>query len=98
MEQFLDTLLFPLLSSAASAFLGWFFARRKQKAEAVASELETVEQAVRIWRELAQDLKKELSEQSVEIAHLRDEVSVLRKDNVRLLSELKAIKKTQNQS
>lgn len=98
MEQYIDTLLVPILTAFAGAFSGWFFGRRKQQAEAVQSELQTIEKAVAIWREIAQDLKKELAEQSEQIEKLREEVSTLRRDNARLLTELKAIKRRQNQN
>lgn len=96
MEHLIDTLLVPVITTMAGAFSGWFFGRRKQQAEAQASELETVEKAVAIWREIAQDLKKELALQSDEIGKLREEVSTLRRDNARLLTELKIIKKNQH--
>jgi len=98
MDQLIDTLFVPALTTLAGAFSGWFFGRRKQQAEAVQSEMQSVEKAIAIWREIAQDLKKELSEQTVQIEKLRDEVSTLRRDNARLLTELKSIKKRQNQN
>lgn len=101
----MNTLLVPTLTAFAGAFSGWFFGRRKQAAEAVASELETVEKAVAIWREIAQDLKKELAEQtakieaqSAKIVKLSEEVSTLRRDNARLLSEMKVIKRHQEEA
>lgn len=97
MEQVIETLLTPIVTTLVGAFSGWFFGRRKQTAEVVQSELEGIEKAVSIWREIAQDLKKELGEQSLQIQKLQDEVSTLRRDNARLLTELKAIKKVQNQ-
>ena len=97
MEQLIDALIIPTLTAFAGAFSGWFFGRRKQAAEAVASELDTVEKAVAIWREIAQDLKKELAEQTMKIEKLSEEVSTLRRHNARLLSELKAIKKHQEE-
>lgn len=104
MEQLINALIIPLLTAFAGAFSGWFFGRRKQQAEAVASELETVEKAVAIWREIAQDLKKELAEQtekieaqSAKIVKLSEEVSTLRRDNARLLGEMKVIKKHQEE-
>lgn len=98
MEQLIESLLIPVLTTLAGGFSGWFFARRKQTAEAVSSELESVEKAVTIWREIAQDLKKELADQGLQLQKLQDEVATLRRDNARLLSELKQIKKAQNES
>lgn len=98
----IDNLLFPIVTTLVAAFSGWFFGRRKQKAEAVSTELDAVEKAVAIWRQIAEDLKRRQDEQSLkieaqtsEISLLREEVSTLRRDNARLLSELKAIKKNQ---
>lgn len=96
MQSLFDNFLFPVLTSIVTAGATWFIARRKNDAEARASELDTVEKAVAIWREIAQDLKKELEAQSVEIGKLREEVSTLRRDNARLLSEMKAIQKNQH--
>lgn len=95
MMDILVSLVIPLLTALGGGFSGWLFGRRKQAAEAVASELQTIEKAVSIWREIAQDLKKELETQSGEIVKLRDEVSTLRRDNARLLSEIKQVKKNQ---
>lgn len=97
MHPLLETLLIPTILTFLAGFSGWFFGRRKQTAEAVQSELTSVEQAVTIWREIAQDLKKELTEQGVQIQKLQDEIATLRRDNARLLSELKQIKRVQSQ-
>lgn len=96
--ELLSTLLVSIITAIAGAGSGWFFARRKQTAEAVQSELVAVEKAVGIWRTIAQDLKTEMESQSREISKLREEISTLRKDNARLLSELKIIKKNQNEA
>ena len=96
MVQILEFLNNPFLLTIAGGFSGWFFGRRKQKAEAFQSELEAIEKAVGIWREIAQDLKVELTEQGLQLQKLQDEVSTLRRDNARLLSELKLIKKAQS--
>lgn len=97
MDNLINTLFIPVLTAFAGAFSGWFFGRRKQAAEAVQSELESVEKAVSIWRQIAQDLQKELAVQSEQIKSLKTEVEALRQDNSRLLSELKAIKRGQKQ-
>lgn len=96
MESLITTLLAPIITTIVGAFAGWFFGRRKQQAEAVMNELETVEKAVAIWRQIAQDLKAEMELQSKQILSLRTEVEELRKDNAGLLQELKRIKKNQN--
>lgn len=92
MNEIIQSLLIPILTTIAGAFSGWFFGRRKQQAEAVMNELETVEKAVSIWRQIAQDLQKEMASQSEQIAKMRTEIDALRTDNKRLYMELKRLK------
>lgn len=97
MEQIINSVLVPGITSVITAFVTWFFARRKQEAEVVQSELDAVEKAIAIWRDTAESLKKKVDEQSALLHKLQEEVATLRRDNARLLSELKQIKKVQNQ-
>jgi len=92
MDIFL-TLIQSVVPTFIGALSGWLFARRKQKAEARQSELDTVEKAVAIWREVAEGLKLELQVQREEIAVLRSKIEALHSDNTRLLGELKKFKK-----
>lgn len=92
MEEIIQQLLVPILTTIAGAFSGWFFGRKKQQAEVVMNELEAVEKAVSIWRQIAQDLQKEMALQSEQINQMRTEIDALRSDNKRLYLELKRIK------
>jgi peptidoglycan hydrolase CwlO-like protein len=46
--------------------------RRKNRAEAQHSELDNIDKAISIWRSLAQDLEKKISQLESEIEFLKD--------------------------
>lgn len=78
MEELLqDNWLTATIASAVSALVTWFFHRRKQAAEAQASELDNVQTAIRIYRKATEDLQKELKAS-------REVMSDLRKTNEEL--------------
>ena len=52
-----------------------------------------METAATLWRELAQDLKKEAQLLKAEIVELRQLVSELKSENYKLRSEIKELKK-----
>lgn len=107
MTNWLDTIIITLAGSVSTGFGAWFFARKKNAAEAKSVELENVASAVTIWREAAEELGKQLKlyndqlfEQraeneklSAEIRELRVEIEALKKQNCRLVKELKELKK-----
>lgn len=66
------------LVSAATA---WVFSKRKYQAEASATEIENVDKAAAIWRELAESLK-------MEIEGLKTNQEALLKKNRTLLDEM----------
>ena len=80
MKEFI-TYLIPV----ATALIGYLFAAKKNNAETNVLELEAVEKAVRIWRELAGDLKKEVEE-------LRKQVNELIEENQTLTEEINKLK------
>lgn len=94
----MSEVLITLASSFASAFVAWIFARRKNaaeaqkaEAEAKASELDVIEDAIKIWRELAEDLKKEVQRLSDDNKALKCEVGKLRLINNKILRALDKI-------
>lgn len=62
-----------ILTGGAAAGFAWFFARKRNKAEAEAVELDNVEKAVAIWRTLATDLKAEIATLKAEVEQLRQQ-------------------------
>lgn len=72
----------------ATAIVGYLVGKKKQDAEtdlaeaqAHSSELDATEKAVAIWRNLAEDLKKEVDE-------LRFLINELRRENAKLKDEI----------
>ena len=61
--------LIPIITLAA----GWLIGRKKNNADAQLSEVEGVQKATMIWRELAQDLKKEVQELRLIVEELKEE-------------------------
>lgn len=58
--------------------LGYLVALRKNKAEADGVELDNVAHAIKIWKELAADLKSEMDELRIENDSLRLQLEALR--------------------
>lgn len=78
--------------SITTMLVGYLLGKRKQDAEtkvteaqASSSELDATEKAVAIWRNLAQDLKKEVDE-------LRLLINELREENLKLKEEISHLK------
>jgi len=69
----------------ATAVVGYLLGKRKQDAESSVTELDATEKAVAIWRNLAEDLKREVDE-------LRSLVAELREENLKLHIELDNLK------
>jgi chromosome segregation ATPase len=89
----LSPIIEALVTAFAGGFTGWVFARKKMKAEAQKSELDTIEQAVTIWRNLAEELETKLEAYRVEIEKLRSDIEKLRNGNRELQEELKKFQK-----
>lgn len=76
----------PYVLSLLTFLGGWVSGRRKTSAEAQFKEVEAIEKAVKIWRELALDLRKEVDE-------LKELVSEMRVENIKLKEEIANFKK-----
>ena len=77
-----------------SSLLTWLFARRKNRAEAQQSELDVVEQAIRIWREMSEELRAELKASTTIIEGLRAKVDELAQENQALRLEVAKLRCT----
>ena len=89
-----------LITAFVAAFLGWFFTRKKQKAEVKATEtnvkgaeLDIVEQAVGIWRKLAEDLNEDLKAARKQITEVQTTLGEILIENEKLTSEIKKLEK-----
>ena len=86
-----------------TAFTSWFFARRKNNAEAKKteaeadiSELDKVEKAIKIWREMAENLLSEVNKLLEEKGNLSDEISKLNETITTLYAEVNKLKSINN--
>lgn len=78
-----------ILSALSSAGITFWFTRRKQNAEDTNSELLNTEQAIKIWREMAQEMTDKVKELSLKVDALTQEVHNLRAENSRLKNNQK---------
>ena len=81
------------IPTAITAIITYFLTRRKYlvdvkkaKAEAKGNEIDNVEKAVKIWKELTEDLK----------VHFKTDISDLRADNKLMHSQLEQVLKENN--
>jgi predicted RNase H-like nuclease (RuvC/YqgF family) len=78
-------LLLIIIPSAMSSAITWLITRRKNTAEAESSELDNVEKAIKIWRELSTDLetrlRNDIQRLREENSNLRIEIEVINRDN-----------------
>lgn len=100
MTEAIITLLVAATSTVITAVVTWLFAKKKSMAEtrlllakSQKTELETIEDAVKIWRELAEDLKKEVQRLSADNKALKTEVGRLLVINNLILEALDRITK-----
>ena len=84
MESWVQTLITGLGAAGGGSFFTWIFARKKTNAEAKGSELENVEQAIKIWRETAEKLSARVDELSKEIDELRADLVTVHRENKQL--------------
>ncbi|THU36906.1 hypothetical protein FAM09_18255 [Niastella caeni] len=82
-----NEMILNALTGITTATITWYAARRKNKAETYISELDAVERAVKVWRELGEGMQKKYEALHDEVEILRSEVKVLREDNRQLKKE-----------
>lgn len=79
----------PYLTPIVTLIGGFILGKRKRNAEAVLTEVETIDKAITIWRQLAQDLKKEVDD-------LRNIVEDLKEENEKLKFEISELKNSRS--
>jgi peptidoglycan hydrolase CwlO-like protein len=72
------------LSNAITGFAGWFVGRRKQQAETDNQTLRNLELAVNLYKNIIDDLKKEIHELNIKIQDLEKKVDELHAENNKL--------------
>lgn len=90
-----------IIASFFAAFIGWFFGRKKNAAEVDSIELDNVDKATGIWRQLAEDLKAEIdllrkNQQEILTANLQlnSKVTKLTVQNEKLIKEIRIKEKS----
>ncbi len=79
--EFINEAIKIIGSLGGGGLIGWFFTRKKTNAEAKGSELENVEQAIKIWRETAEKLSARVDELSREVNDLRNDLTAVHREN-----------------
>ncbi len=106
MSEEIVTVLIGIISSMGTGFAGWFFARRKNAADAKSSELDNTNKAIVIWRETAEELNKQLQEYMHELNSIKElnsqmaekiqvltnQVTLMRKENCELKKMVDEVK------
>jgi regulator of replication initiation timing len=83
-----ENVIFPAIISGFTGFFGWLVGKNKEKVEIQSSEITNVQEAIKIWREMATDMKAEVAELKEKIELLTTEVHTLRTENVELRQKL----------
>ncbi|MDO4782624.1 MAG: cell wall anchor protein [Capnocytophaga felis] len=86
--ELLREFLLPVLTSFAGAFVGWFFGKAKEKAELQTSELDNVDKAVKIYREMIEDLGEQLRKAIAELNEAKTTIRDLEETIEKLTTEL----------
>lgn len=95
--QILSTFVITLLS--ATPIINWLN-KRKYVAESKAiedqnktTELQNVEGAIKIWREMAESLETKLSERDNSLNELKSQLEVITNQNKEMIEQMTALKK-----
>jgi predicted RNase H-like nuclease (RuvC/YqgF family) len=83
-----ENVIFPAIASSVTGVFGWFMGKNKEQVEIQGSEITNVQEAIKIWREMATDMKAEVAELKEKIELLTTEVHTLRTENVELRQKL----------
>lgn len=77
-----------ILGGIVLAIVTYLLGKKKQKVDTQKTELDSVEQAVTIWRQLAQDMTREMENWKNIAIKLQDEVAELRTELEQLHAQL----------
>ena len=77
-----------ILTALAASLATYFSTRKKENVDIQGGELSNTQEAVKIWRELAQDMSDKVKELSDKIDILTAEVHSLKSENSALKSKL----------
>lgn len=78
-------------ASFATGFGGWFFGRRKNKADATAAEIGNLDRIINMWQKTAEQFKKSYDELQEQNGRISDELKALREENKDLVHDVKRL-------
>lgn len=81
--------LILLISNALTAIAGWFVGKRKVTAETDNQVLRNLELSVNLYRQIIEDLKKEIESLNIKVQELEKKIDELHSENKILKSKLK---------
>lgn len=84
----LSDIIVPSLTAFFGAFVTWLFGRKKENVEVQGTEITNTQEAIKIWREMAQDMSDKVKELSDKVDALTQEVHSLRTENSDLKHKL----------
>jgi len=83
-----DDIIVPSITGAIGAFISWLVGRKKENVEVQGSEITNTQEAIKIWREMAQDMSDKVKDLSDKVDALTQEVHSLRSENSDLKQKL----------
>jgi len=83
-----DDVIVPSLTGAIGAFVSWLIGRKKENVEVQGNEITNTQEAIKIWREMAEDMSNKVKELSDKVDALTTEVQNLRGENAELKNKL----------
>jgi predicted RNase H-like nuclease (RuvC/YqgF family) len=83
-----DDIIVPSITGAIGAFVTWLAGRKKENVEVQGSEITNTQEAIKIWREMAQEMSDKVKELSDKVDALTQEVHSLRSENSDLKQKL----------
>lgn len=87
MELFKEIFI-PVITSFIGALVGWWFGRPKEKMDLQTSELDNVDKAVKIYREMIEDLGEQLRKAISELNEAKTTIRELENTIEGLTTEL----------
>lgn len=84
--------LLAFISLFLSTLVGWLFGRRKQQAETQTTELDNVDKAIHIYRQMIDDLSQKYAQAIEELHTAQQRIKQLENTIENLLNELKKYK------
>lgn len=92
-ELIISNILAPVIVGFASAFVTWYFTRKKNNAEVETNEIENVEKAISIWRKMADDLNSKNDDLRDKLDEILEQNEDLKAQNSTLLETNKQLVK-----